>query len=187
MELSFSYEQKIILIREKNKNNIKKVCNIFSSSLEKYKKYLSFIIQEDRKNKNEEKVRNPNGISSKKKEINKTNIFVSENINKIKIKYMINNNGNKNEKENEEENEDENENEDEDENEDKNKDENESDEKEKVFDNKNNGKKNENNYKIKIFGESFVDNNKDKCYIIYNRIKYNLKSYFYITIIKLKN
>ena len=38
--------------------------------------------------------------------------------------------------------------------------------------------KNENNNKIKIFGENFVQNNKDKCYIIYEEKDYPLTEYF---------
>ena len=32
--------------------------------------------------------------------------------------------------------------------------------------------------KLKIFGKSFVDNNENKCKIIYNNKKYKLKEYF---------
>ena len=34
--------------------------------------------------------------------------------------------------------------------------------------------------KIKIFGETFVENNKKKCYILSGGIKYNLNTYFNI-------
>ena len=34
-----------------------------------------------------------------------------------------------------------------------------------------------NNDKIRIFGKIFVNNNKDKCKIIYNDIEYDLKEY----------
>ena len=32
--------------------------------------------------------------------------------------------------------------------------------------------------KVRIFGENFVNNNKDKCKIIYNNKEYELKEYF---------
>ena len=66
MEVGFSYEGKIIYIKQKkNNNNIQRICNIFCVSLEKYKRYLTY------KNKN----------------IQNSSISIVENINKIKIKY----------------------------------------------------------------------------------------------------
>ena len=41
--------------------------------------------------------------------------------------------------------------------------------------------------KIKIFGENFVKNNKDKCFIICENIIYPLKSYFLVNDIEKKN
>ena len=88
---------------------------------------------------------------------NNSKIFISENINKITIKYKINQNKDKyNNKNNDEIN-------------------------------KTKQKKNVNDNKIKIFGETFVKNNKNKCYILNNGIKYNLNTYFYIKERKEKN
>ena len=140
MKVSFLYEQRIIIVKQKNEENIFKKNDIFSVSLGKYKNCLQFIKQEEGKNKNkDENIKDDN-----------SKIFITENLNKIKIKYKINQND---EKEN------------------------------KIKDKigyKIKCKKIENDKKIKIFGESFVKNNKNKCFIIYNGIKYNLNTYFYL-------
>ena len=134
MALLLSYQQKIFILKHKNEKNREKIYDIFFTSLEKYKKYLTFIKQEEKKSKNESEV-----INSK--------ICIVENINKIKIKYKIN------EKNNNIENED-------------------TINKKKIYNTK------VINNKIKIFGESFVQINKEKCYIVYNGKNYNLNSYF---------
>ena len=60
MKISFLYEQKIILIKQKSQINTLKINEIFFASLEKYKKYLTFIIEEEGKNNNKEDIKNNN-------------------------------------------------------------------------------------------------------------------------------
>ena len=141
MRETFLYKQKIIVIKQKNSKNIQKMFDIFFTSLEKYKNYLKFIKQEEGKNNNKNEDRKNNNLK----------ILISENINKIEIKYKINQNN-----------------------------ENYNNKNEDGIDDEIKYKKNVNDNKIKIFGETFVKNNKNKCYIINGKIKYNLNTYFYI-------
>ena len=144
MKVQFLYEQKIIIVKQKNEENILKKNDISSDSLGKYKNYLNFIKHEEGKNKNKyENIKNDNLI-----------IFITENLNKIKMKYKISQNDDKyNNKKKED----------------------------KILDKNDDKIKNKkivNDNKIKIFGEAFVKNNKNKCYLINNKIKYNLNTYF---------
>ncbi len=121
MEISLLYNQKIVIIKENTKKNLENIYNIFNSSLEKYKNYLTFnklkIFKENNNNLNK--------------------IFEKDikNLNKIKIKYKVN----------------------------------------------------ENDNKIRIFGDTFVKNNRNICYIINNGKKYNLNNYFNIRNKKIKH
>ena len=128
----------------KNGKKIDEICNIFCVSLEKYKNNLS--INNEKNNK--KKVLKY--ISSKNIKNIHSYILLVENINKIKLKYKIDEFYNKY-------------------NDDKNE-----------YNSEENMEINENINKIKIFGDLFVENNRDKCYIIYNRIKFYLNDYFYI-------
>ena len=152
MKILFSYEQRIIIVKQKNEENILKK-NIFSVSLGKIKNCLQFIKDEEEKNKN--KYENIKDYNSK--------IFISENINKIKIKYKINQNNDKyNSKKK-------------------------IDKIQDIIVDKIKYKNIVNVNKIKIFGEAFVKNNKNNCYIVNNGVKYNLNTYFYIKERKEKN
>ena len=152
MKILFSYEQRIIIVKQKNEENILKK-NIFSVSLGKIKNCLQFIKHEEEKNKN--KYENIKDYNSK--------IFISENINKIKIKYKINQNNDKyNSKKK-------------------------IDKIQDIIVDKIKYKNIVNVNKIKIFGEAFVKNNKNNCYIVNNGVKYNLNTYFYIKERKEKN
>ncbi len=87
MKLSFLYEQKIIIVKEKGdrEENIQKISDIFCVSLEKYKYYLEFI-KEDKNNKNENEINNLKNQDSKNiKNDNNSNVFINEKQNKIKI------------------------------------------------------------------------------------------------------
>ena len=121
MEISLLYNQKIVIIKENTKKNLENIYNIFNSSLEKYKNYLTF-------NKLEIFKENNNNLNK---------IFEKDikNLNKIKIKYKVN----------------------------------------------------ENDNKIRIFGDTFVKNNRNICYIINNGKKYNLNNYFNIRNKKIKH
>ena len=74
MEISLLYNQKIVIIKENTKKNLENIYNIFNSSLEKYKNYLTFnkleIFKENNNNLNkifEKDIKNLNKIKIKSK------------------------------------------------------------------------------------------------------------------------